>query len=73
MPSRNTYHLTWVSLSLNVGYLFMAKGIEKDRMIHFSKMKTQYKHKDGWMAIYQNINENNNLSGGIVSFFLTLF
>ena len=51
----------------------MAKGIEKDRMIHFSKMKTQYKHKDGWMAIYQNINENNNLSGGIVSFFLTLF
>ena len=24
MPSRNTYHLTWVSLSLDVGYLLMA-------------------------------------------------
>ena len=24
MPSRNTYHLTWVSLTLVVGYLFMA-------------------------------------------------
>ena len=23
MPSRNTYHLTWVSLTLYVGYLFM--------------------------------------------------
>ena len=22
MPSRNTYHLTWVSLTLGVGYLF---------------------------------------------------
>ena len=22
MPSRNTYHLTWVSLTLDVGYLF---------------------------------------------------
>ena len=24
MPSRNTYHLTWVSLTLDVGYLFRA-------------------------------------------------
>ena len=24
MPSRNRYHLTWVSLTLDVGYLFMA-------------------------------------------------
>ena len=24
MPSHNTYHLTWVSLTLDVGYLFMA-------------------------------------------------
>ena len=24
MPSRNTYRLTWVSLTLDVGYLFMA-------------------------------------------------
>ena len=24
MPSRNTYHLTWVSLALDVGYLFTA-------------------------------------------------
>ena len=24
MPSCNTYHLTWVSLTLDVGYLFMA-------------------------------------------------
>ena len=24
MPSCNTYHLTWVSVSLGVGYLFMA-------------------------------------------------
>ena len=24
MPSRNTYHLTWVSLTLDVGYLVMA-------------------------------------------------
>ena len=24
MPSRNTYHLTWVSLTLDMGYLFMA-------------------------------------------------
>ena len=24
MPSRNTYHLTWITLTLDVGYLFMA-------------------------------------------------
>ena len=24
MPSRNTYHLTWVSLTLNEGYLLTA-------------------------------------------------
>ena len=24
MPSHNTYHLTWVSLTLGMGYLFMA-------------------------------------------------
>ena len=24
MPSRNAYHLTWVSLTLDVGYLFTA-------------------------------------------------
>ena len=24
MPFRNTYHLTWVPLTLDVGYLFMA-------------------------------------------------
>ena len=24
MPSRNTYHLSWVSLTLDVGYLLMA-------------------------------------------------
>ena len=24
MPSRSTYHLTWVSLTLDVGYLLMA-------------------------------------------------
>ena len=24
MPSHNTYHLTWVSLTLDVGYLFTA-------------------------------------------------
>ena len=24
MPSRNTYHITWVSLTLDVGYLFIA-------------------------------------------------
>ena len=24
MPSHNTYHLTWVSLTLNMGYLFTA-------------------------------------------------
>ena len=24
MPSRNTYHLTWVSLTLDLGYLFTA-------------------------------------------------
>ena len=24
MPSCNTYHLTWVSLTLDVGYLFLA-------------------------------------------------
>ena len=24
MPSRNTYHLSWVSLTLDVGYLFTA-------------------------------------------------
>ena len=24
MPSHNTYHLTWVPLTLDVGYLFMA-------------------------------------------------
>ena len=26
MPSCNTYHLTWVSLTLDVGYLFTSKA-----------------------------------------------
>ena len=31
MPSCNTYHLTWVSLTLNVGYLFMAALAKSSR------------------------------------------
>ena len=31
MPSCNTYHLTWVSLTLNVGYLFMAAPAKRSR------------------------------------------
>ena len=39
MPSRNTYHLTWVSLTLDVGYLFMAAPAKrnptsKERRLH---------------------------------------
>ena len=29
--SRNTYHLTWVSLTLDVGYLFTAAPVEHSR------------------------------------------
>ena len=29
MPSRNTYRLTWVSLTLDVGYLFMANAAKR--------------------------------------------
>ena len=29
MPSRNTYCLTWVSLTLHVGYLFMARSMNQ--------------------------------------------
>ena len=31
MPSGNTYHLTWVSLTLDVGYLFMAAPAKRSR------------------------------------------
>ena len=31
MPSRNTYHLTWVSLTLDVGYLFTAAQVKRSR------------------------------------------
>ena len=31
MPSCNTYHLTWVSLTLGVGYLFMAAPAKHSR------------------------------------------
>ena len=31
MPSCNTYHLTWVSLTLDVGYLFMAAPAKRNR------------------------------------------
>ena len=31
MPSRNTYHLTWVSLSWDVGYLFTAASAKRSR------------------------------------------
>ena len=31
MPSCNTYHLTWVSLTLNVGYLFIAAPAKRSR------------------------------------------
>ena len=31
MPSRNTYPLTWVSLTLDVGYLFTAAAAKRSR------------------------------------------
>ena len=31
MPSRNTYHLTWVSLTLDEGYLFTATPPDLER------------------------------------------
>ena len=31
MPSRNTYHLTWVSFTLDVGYLFIAVPAKRSR------------------------------------------
>ena len=31
MPSRNTYRLTWVSLTSDVGYLFMAAPPDLER------------------------------------------
>ena len=31
MPSHNTYHLTWVSLTLNVGHLFTAAPAKRSR------------------------------------------
>ena len=31
MPSCNTYHLTWVFLTLGVGYLFMAVEAKVER------------------------------------------
>ena len=31
MPSRNTYRLTWVSLTLDVGYLFTAAPAKRSR------------------------------------------
>ena len=31
MPSRNTYHLTWVSLTLNERYLLMAAPPDLER------------------------------------------
>ena len=31
MPSRNTYHLTWVSLTLDVGYLFTAAPAKRSQ------------------------------------------
>ena len=37
MPSGNTYHLTWVSLTLEVGYLFIVNT--KIRLIIFFAAK----------------------------------
>ena len=31
MPSQNTYHLTWVSLTLDIGYLFTAAPAKRSR------------------------------------------
>ena len=33
MPSCNTYHLTWVSLTLGVGYLFTAAPAKKAQLL----------------------------------------
>ena len=32
MPSRTTYCLTWVSLTLDVGYLFMARSMNQGKL-----------------------------------------
>ena len=34
MPSCNTYRLTWVSLTLDVGYLFMACSSKAQPLLH---------------------------------------
>ena len=32
MPSRNTFRLTWVSVTLDVGYLFMARSMDQGKL-----------------------------------------
>ena len=32
MPSRNTFRLTWVSVTLDVGYLFMARSMNQGKL-----------------------------------------
>ena len=46
MPSCNTYHLTWVSLTLDVGYLLTAApenkvkdGVDGVVLSHFSRVR----------------------------------
>ena len=57
MPSHNTYRLTWVSLTLDMGYLFtalensaVATGLEKVRF-HFNSKEGQGKECSNYRTI----------------------
>ena len=50
MPSCNTYHLTWVSLTLGVGYLFMAAPAKRSQCslpLNFAIMIDDVNHFHG--------------------------
>ena len=48
MPSHNTYHLTWVSLTLDVGYLLKATSPDLESCL-LTYMQSTLSEMPGWM------------------------
>ena len=75
MPSYNTYHLTWVSLTLGVGYLFTAasavlhlfffKTLLRSNHVPFSHHVFQYVQEEDTEEEQRKTQRNNKCTVGI--------
>ena len=55
MPSRNTYHLTWVSLTFGVGYLFMTAPAEHSHCsLPWTRIISSPERMKGWRQTKNN-------------------